>query len=808
MKKLNQTRNFILIMLLIAFSFSGFTKTYTSAKSGSWSKTNTWVNNQRPPTSLGSNDVVNINHAVTMSSNVSCYGDIIINQNGALNSTSKYLWMRGLSELKVYGSIYVANIYLYNRCTLISTGVVQTKYDLYVQGNVTATFNDLCEVGDDLLIYAIMKYSSTGAHIIFNDELYVHDDFLMSWKSDVKFKDDVYINDDIIYIDGTASFEGNTYVGGKCNEIYYSDGVVISGTLQVIEDFTINHATVTVSNTGSIICNKNLICKGSYADFTNNGTVTVADDYVFSAGEFTNNGTFTVNSDVDNKDDLVNGSSGVFTCNGEFKNDGSITNAGIINIDEFDNNDPVTNNNTINVFETFDNDGTCTNNSNGKIVLKSTSTGSATLIDGGTIKGSGNCVIELFLSGDNWHYVSIPIESASSNVFWGGAIYSFNEATETWTAHSNDESLDVTKGYDVYFKDDKTIEFIGKFRNSDQTISTKKTGSSKGYNLIVNPYPSAIDWKKSNGWNKSNIADGVYIWDPATQNITSYVNGVGNNKGSRYIAPMQGYFVKCTGSSGNVKAKNNSRKHKGNGKFRSDEVETNDELLKLTVHADNGFADETVIRFNRNSSIKFDGDFDADKMWSTNIAVPQIYTKSSDFTDLSINSIPEVKKEVSIPLYMKARVSGNNSIELDLRNTIDICDVYLEDVKLKTFHNMLTGPYAFSSDVQDEDFRFIIHFAKQSAVTADTTKITLDVVDNEEDKLFKAYSSAGAIVIEQDSRLEKESTVRIYNMVGKVVKKLKTKESYNRIELNAAAAFYTVQINNGKLSYTQKLLVN
>ena len=45
-------------------------------------------------------------------------------------------------------------------------------------------------------------------------------------------------------------------------------------------------------------------------------------------------------------------------------------------------------------------------------------------------------------------------------------------------------------------------------------------------------------------------------------------------------------------------------------------------------------------------------------------------------------------------------------------------------------------------------------------------------------------------------------------MVGKVVKKLKTKESYNRIELSAAAAFYTVQINNGKLSYTQKLLVN
>ena len=82
------------------------------------------------------------------------------------------------------------------------------------------------------------------------------------------------------------------------------------------------------------------------------------------------------------------------------------------------------------------------------------------------------------------------------------------------------------------------------------------------------------------------------------------------------------------------------------------------------------------------------------------------------------------------------------------------------------------------------------------------------IARSEEDQSFKAYSSAGAIVIEQDSRLEKESTVRIYNMVGKVVKKLKTKESYNRIELNAAAAFYTVQINNGKQSYTQKLLVN
>ena len=35
---------------------------------------------------------------------------------------------------------------------------------------------------------------------------------------------------------------------------------------------------------------------------------------------------------------------------------------------------------------------------------------------------------------------------------------------------------------------------------------------TKGFNLVGNPYPSAIDWDAASGWTKTNIDNAVYYF--------------------------------------------------------------------------------------------------------------------------------------------------------------------------------------------------------------------------------------------------------------------------------------------------------
>ncbi|MBI3481959.1 MAG: hypothetical protein HY015_03125, partial [Bacteroidetes bacterium] len=72
------------------------------------------------------------------------------------------------------------------------------------------------------------------------------------------------------------------------------------------------------------------------------------------------------------------------------------------------------------------------------------------------------------------------------------------------------------------------------------------SAANDGWNLVGNPYPSTIDWG-AGGWTKTNLDDAIYIDDYNHDQpvFASYVNGVGTNGGSRYIAMGQGFWVKA-----------------------------------------------------------------------------------------------------------------------------------------------------------------------------------------------------------------------------------------------------------------------
>ena len=86
---------------------------------------------------------------------------------------------------------------------------------------------------------------------------------------------------------------------------------------------------------------------------------------------------------------------------------------------------------------------------------------------------------------------------------------------------------------------------------SDVTIPVTFSGRSyAGWNLVSNPFASAIDWSH-NGIIKTRINDAIYRWNPASASWTSWTGGgTGSPEGANsIIEPGGAFFVRATAAS-------------------------------------------------------------------------------------------------------------------------------------------------------------------------------------------------------------------------------------------------------------------
>jgi hypothetical protein len=78
-------------------------------------------------------------------------------------------------------------------------------------------------------------------------------------------------------------------------------------------------------------------------------------------------------------------------------------------------------------------------------------------------------------------------------------------------------------------------------------VSYSDTGDV-GWNLIGNPYDDAIDWDAPTGWNRTNIDDGIYVWDPNFAGGPQYrvwSDGSGDTGLSGVIGRGQAFWIKA-----------------------------------------------------------------------------------------------------------------------------------------------------------------------------------------------------------------------------------------------------------------------
>lgn len=290
--------------------------------------------------------------------------------------------------------------------------------------------------------------------------------------------------------------------------------------------------------------------------------------------------------------------------------------------------------------------------------------------------------------------------------------------------------------------------------NFNPTFTSSGSLPDDGWNLIANPYPSAIDWDANSFWTKSNIDDAVYIYQADLQQYATYISGAGVNGGSQFIGSSQGFFVKANAVAP-VLTITESAKSSANPTFiRSTPNNNSGRNLTITVEGNN-FRDESLVRFHSNASNDFDSSLDGFKIYSSNPSVPSIATVING-TEYSINSLPENITNVSIPVKVKVGVSGNYELKFKGVDAIfsQAC-VVLEDKLLSTQTSISEGSvYSFSMDASYSGNRFLIHVSSPTPVVANNSscnssndgQLQIEGTGNDSELNYAVSTESGSVV--------------------------------------------------------------
>ena len=358
-----------------------------------------------------------------------------------------------------------------------------------------------------------------------------------------------------------------------------------------------------------------------------------------------------------------------------------------------DNSDLIINNNTVlNVSNMISNDGTITIEEQGILYQ---GYGSETFENGTTIIKRASRFSNTDIIYNMW---SSPVsEAILANVFTlsnENDIYTYNQ--QNGFISPVETSMVSAKGYVVTGDEGKKVgsitsrTFQGKLNNGDISIPVFNGtyNSEKGYNLVGNPYPSAISWN-SFVTDNSNIDGSCYV-------LHQYLDGNGdlqgdyivrNGSGStsvnghsleNEIYSTQGFFVKLKigEATGTVEFNNSQRvldiksgvakKHVDTGnKFWIDLIENNKEIS------------QTLVALNENATGTIDNNYDA-MLFGEDETKSRVYTNinSDKFAIQTLNNSSETKE---IPFNVFFNPSRLNKLSINKIEGLDATYIYVID---------------------------------------------------------------------------------------------------------------------------------
>lgn len=337
------------------------------------------------------------------------------------------------------------------------------------------------------------------------------------------------------------------------------------------------------------------------------------------------------------------------------------------------------------------------------------------------------------------------------------------------------------------------VQLIGTPNNG--VISTPLIKSTGTFNLIGNPYPSAIDIDRflEDPSNASLVEGTIYLWthntaianvggtniyvytadDYAKYNLTGGVGTAdpaltGGMTPTGKIAAGQSFFIEANSSlaPGNYNVTfNNSMRISGNNSqfFRSSSAtpmaqQSNQKhRIWLSVSNSQGAYNETLIGYVTHATNGYDGKYDGKTMPTSNVVA--LYSLlGQDKLAIQGRALPFDTNDI-VPLGFSTTLNG--SFQVTLQNFDGLFtqqDVFLKDNQTGALHNLKDGNYVFSSNAGTFENRFEIHYRNSVLSSPEISNQEILIYVN--DLIFTVVST--------DHRLNQ---ITLYDLTGRLIHK-------------------------------------
>ena len=340
------------------------------------------------------------------------------------------------------------------------------------------------------------------------------------------------------------------------------------------------------------------------------------------------------------------------------------------------------------------------------------------------------------------------------------------------------------------------------------------------FNLIGNPYPSAINIETFFLVNAGLVDPIVYLWthnspisggdsgdfinsDYATYNFTGGTgSGFGTNPNNpsnipdKNIGSSQGFFIRAVGS-GLVVFNNNMRMIDANDQFykldnsknKTNEIEKDRVWLKLTT--DKGGYNQILVGFTDKASEGIDKGYDALKFMGSGENSIYFYSviENKKYVIQGLNSFSANK---SVSLGYDANVAPRSlTIGIDkTEGALKDAEVYLVDHILNITHDLKNSDYQFEQTATGENLnRFTLQFTASGATLAvEELNSLIDFVVSNDFESLKINSKKSV------------NEIRVYDLLGRML--IQENPNKKSFQLNAE------NIKNGTILLIEATLEN
>jgi hypothetical protein len=413
--------------------------------------------------------------------------------------------------------------------------------------------------------------------------------------------------------------------------------------------------------------------------------------------------------------------------------------------------------------------------------------------------------------------------------------YAFSPTLGNWVPTVRTSVMSRGKGYIVRAPDSYgntptayNAEFIGSINNG--FIQTPIINSVSEWNLIGNPYPSAIDADAflDLAANTTVIGGTIYLWThntpiSASSNYTANdyavynkFGGVGTraalNPGINNTYPLgkiasgQGFFVRAL-ANGDATFINSMRIATDNATFyrtnqNQNTVESHQGLEKhrlwLNLTNTQGAFKQTLVGYVQNGTNDIDRDFDGTTISAGNII--NFYSICNN-QNLSIQGrmLPFSEEDV-ILLGYSSNLAGTFTITLENYDGLfeNYESIFLEDKLLNSIHNIKSSPYTFTTSTGIHNNRFSIRYNNQSLGNSDF------------DNANQVIITTNDLVVDVYSNKESIEQIEVFDMLGRKILFKKDINALNyKIEnmTTNQTLIVKIKLQNG-IYVTKKVIVN